>query len=197
MKFAIHRLLAAISPETYCVPAKRRDVRRVLDEGLKRGDPLAVRRAAELAEPMPANDVAPEELQHRSAFDPVVLRHPLERHTFSCDSMEQSLEAFYFTLLDFLESHGWQVTKLVDHLDSAAGSGFGGDLSRRATKSQQRPPGCSKPRRSWWRRFCDGWNASRTWNDNSRRKRLVAHHPSQICNQALQISTEKVHLGSH
>lgn len=51
--------------------------------------------------------------------------------------MEQSLEAFYFTLLDYLESHGWQVTKLVDHLDSASGSGFGGDLSRRTMKSQQ------------------------------------------------------------
>ena len=86
---------------------------------------------------MPANDVALDELQPRSAFDPMVLRHPLERHTFSCDSMEQGLEAFYFTLLDHLEGHGWQVTKLVDHLDSAAGSGFGGDLSRRAMKSQQ------------------------------------------------------------
>lgn len=137
MKLDLHRLIAALSPETYCAPAKRRTVRRVLDEGLKRGAPLAVRRAAELAEPMPANDVALDELQPRSAFDPMVLRHPLERHTFSCDSMEQSLEAFYFTLLDYLEGHGWQVTKLVDHLDSAAGSGFGGDLSRRAMKSQQ------------------------------------------------------------
>lgn len=137
MKPDIHRLIAAISPETYCVPAKRREVRRVLDEWLKRGDPLAVRRAAELAERMPANDVALEELQPRSAFNPVVLRHPLEQHSYSCDSMDQSLEAFYFTLLDYLEGHGWQVTKLVDHLDSAAGSGFGGDLSRRAMKSQQ------------------------------------------------------------
>ncbi len=73
----------------------------------------------------------------RSAFDPVVLRHPLEQHSYSCDSMEQSLEAFYFTLLDYLEGHSWKVAKLVDHLDSAAGSGFGGDLSRRAMKSQQ------------------------------------------------------------
>lgn len=132
-----HRLLAAISPETYCVPAKRREIRRVLDEALKHGDPLAVRRAAELAEPMPANDVALEELLPRNAFDPMALRHPLEQHSYSCDSMEQSLEAFYFTLLDYLESHGWEVTKLVDHLSSATGSGFGGDLSRRAMKSQQ------------------------------------------------------------
>jgi hypothetical protein len=133
----IHRLIAAISPETYCVPTKRRGVRRVLDEGRQRGDPLAVRRAGELAVPLPANDVALEALHPRSAFDPMVLRHPVEQHSYSRDSMDHSLEAFYFTLLDLLESHSWQVTKLVDHLDSAAGSGFGGDLSRRAMKSQQ------------------------------------------------------------
>lgn len=137
MKLDIHRLIAAISPETYCVAAKQREVRRVLDEGLKRGELLAVHRAAALAESMPANDVALEELQPRSAFDPVVLRHPLEQHSYSSDSMDQSLEAFYVTLLDYLKGHGCQVTKLVDHLDSAAGSGFGGDLSRRAMKSQQ------------------------------------------------------------
>ncbi|MBM3793889.1 MAG: hypothetical protein FJW31_07425 [Acidobacteria bacterium] len=137
MKLDIDRLIAAISPETYCVPAKRREVRRVLDEGRKRGDPLAVRHAAALAVSRSANDIALEELQSRSALDPGVLRHPLERHTFACDSMDQSLEAFYFTLLDHLAGHGWQVTKLVDHLDAAAGSGFGGDLSRRAMKAQQ------------------------------------------------------------
>ena len=70
-----------------------------------------------------------------SAFDPVLLRHPLEQHAFSCDSMKQSLAAFCFTLLDSLEGHGWLVTNLVDPLDSTVGSGIGGDLSRRAMQS--------------------------------------------------------------
>jgi hypothetical protein len=51
--------------------------------------------------------------------------------------MDDSLEAFYFNLLDWLEGQGWQVMKLVDHFHSAAGSGFAGDLSRREMKSQQ------------------------------------------------------------
>lgn len=83
------------------------------------------------------NEVALDELQQRSAFDCVGLKHPLERHSYSYDCMDDSLEAFYFNLLDWLERHGWQVTKLVDHLSSAAGSGFAGDLSRRGMKSQQ------------------------------------------------------------
>jgi hypothetical protein len=65
------------------------------------------------------------------------LKHPLERHSYSYDCMDDSLEAFYFNLLDWLERQGWQVTKLVDHFNSAAGSGFAGDLSRREMKSQQ------------------------------------------------------------
>lgn len=133
----LHRLIAALSPETYCVPARRRAARRVLDGGLKQGDPLAVRRAAELAEPLPANDVALDQFQSRSAFDPVVLRHPLERHSLTYDNLEDSLEALYFTLLDHLEGHGWHVAKLVDQLNSSAGSGLGGDLARRAMKAQQ------------------------------------------------------------
>ena len=133
----IHRLLAAISPETYCAPPKRREARRTLDEGQKNHDPLAVRRAAEIAEPRPCNDVAFDELKQRSAFDCVCLKHPLERHSYSYDCMDDSLEAFYFNLLDWLEGQGWQVTKLVDHFNSTAGSGFAGDLSRREMKSQQ------------------------------------------------------------
>jgi hypothetical protein len=133
----LHRLIAAISPETYCAPAGRHEVRRLLDEGLKQGDPLAIRRAAEAAEVLPVNDVALGELEPRSAFDCLGLKHPLERHSFSYDCMDDSLEALYFTLLNHLESHGWQVTKLVDHFSSAAGSGFAGDISRRAMKSQE------------------------------------------------------------
>ena len=127
----IHQLIAAISPETYCTPSKRREARRLLDEGLKKGDPLAIRHAAEIAEPRECNDDALDALHQRSAFDCVGLKHPLERHSYSYDCMDDSLEAFYFNLLDWLQGQGWQVAKLVDHLSSAAGSGFAGDLSRR------------------------------------------------------------------
>lgn len=133
----IHQLIAAINPDVFCAPTVRREVRRILREALQRQDSLAYLSAAAKAQLPEPNWIVLEHLEQESPFRLPAFKSPLERHTLVYDSFEQSLEAFYFWLLDELQNDGWTASKLVDTFAAAPGSGLFSEMSRRETRAQQ------------------------------------------------------------
>lgn len=138
MAISIHQLIAAISPDTYCEAAKRREVKQLVREGQKQGSPLTFQRAAAVAKPLPFNEELMDEMEIINAFALLGLKHPLEHHTLAYDSMDDSLEALYFWLLDWLtQERGCEVTKLTDNSAVSPGSSPFQDWSNRLMKMQK------------------------------------------------------------
>ena len=116
----IHKLIAGLSPETYCQPGSAKQVRRLLQAKNTVSPPEAVLLAAAPAEPKPANLIPLERLAEMDPFDCPGLQSPRAQFTYSRDAMAESIEAFYFSILNQLEQlEGWQVFKLVDELQSS------------------------------------------------------------------------------
>ena len=51
--------------------------------------------------------------------------------------MDDSIEAFYFWVLDELEAEGWNVTRLLDNFEAAPGSGLNPDIGHQGLRAQQ------------------------------------------------------------
>jgi hypothetical protein len=62
---------------------------------------------------------------------------PIEQHTLTYDSFDESLEAFYFWLLDELTADGWTISKLADTFTATPASGLFSDLTRRESQAQR------------------------------------------------------------
>jgi len=134
----IHHLIAAISPETFCQPGRRREVRRAVDEGLRSREPLAFFRAAKLALPLEPNQAVLSERDVLNVFAAPGLKSPVKRYSLTYDALDDSLESLYFQLLDEIERTGnWHVTKLVDTFAASPGSGPFLEMSRRTTTMQK------------------------------------------------------------
>jgi hypothetical protein len=139
MTVNIHQLIAAISPDVYCEPAVRKQVKKLVGEGMETGDALAFLKAAELARPCEPNrgDDLPAE-SFANPFSQAALKAPVAQRTFARDALAESLEAFYFKLLDlFSDPARWHVTKLVDNFEPSPGAAGYGDFSRRLTEARQ------------------------------------------------------------
>lgn len=63
--------------------------------------------------------------------------NPVWQHKLVYDSVSNTLEPLYFWFLDFAESTGFKVDKLVDNFTAAPGSGHFGEIGARATKMQE------------------------------------------------------------
>jgi len=133
----IHQLVAAICPDVYCAPAARREVKRIFREALQQQDPLAYLEAAAKAQTLEANQISVERLELLNPFTLPGFASPIQRHTLVYDSFDDSLEAFYFWLLDELAAEGFRVTKLADTFAAAPGSGLFAELTRRQGRAQQ------------------------------------------------------------
>ena len=70
-------------------------------------------------------------------FSLPAFKSPVERHMLSRDSLDESLEAFYFQILDELAAAGWSVEKVRDNYHAAPGSGLSADMARRQTSAQR------------------------------------------------------------
>ena len=133
----IHQLIAAIVPDVFCDVKARREVKNILSEAAKRKDGLGYLNAAEKAQTLEPNRIAIEHLEEENPFRLPGFKSPIERHTLVYDSFDESLEAFYFWLLDELTADGWDVSKLADTFLATPGSGLFAELTRRESRAQQ------------------------------------------------------------
>jgi hypothetical protein len=132
----IHQLIAALRSDVYCDARTRREVKKILKAGRARRDERALLTAAEKIRLVEPNVVDVEHLEHENPFRLPGFRSPVERHTLVYDSFEESLEAFYFWLLDELARADWTVSKLSDTFLATPGSALFSDLLRRQTQAQ-------------------------------------------------------------
>jgi hypothetical protein len=133
----IHNLIAAISPDVFCDQAARKEVKGILRDGFGRGDRLAYHKAAEKARIVQPNRCAFEKLALQNAFSLPGFKSPVERHSLAYDCMDDSIEWFYFWVLDELEAEGWNVTRLLDNFEAAPGSGLRPDHGQQGLRAQQ------------------------------------------------------------
>ena len=133
----IHQLIAAIVPDVFCDVKARREVKNILGEAAKRKDGLCYLNAAEKAQTLEPNRIAIEHLEEQNPFRLPGFKSPTERHTLAYDSFDESLEAFYFWLLDELTADAWDVSKLTDTFLATPGSGLFAELTRRESRAQQ------------------------------------------------------------
>jgi len=133
----IHQLIAAIVPDVFCDVKARREVKNILSEAAKRKDGLGCFNAVEKAQTLEPNRIAIEHLEKVNPFRLAGFKSPIERHTLAYDSFDESLEAFYFWLLDELTADGWDMSKLADTFLATPGSGLFAELTRRESRAQQ------------------------------------------------------------
>lgn len=133
----IQQLIAALNPDVYCDVGTRREVKKILKAGRGQHDEQAFLTAAAKARLVEPNAVGIEHLEQENPFRLPGFRSPVERHTLVYDSFDESLEAFYFWLVDELQAEGWNVTKLMDTFLATPGSGLFSELSRRQSQAQQ------------------------------------------------------------
>ena len=133
----IHQLIAALNPVVYCEAGTRREVRKILKAGRAQRDEQAFLTAAANAQVVEPNAIDVEHLELENPFRLPAFRSPVERHTLMYDSFDESLEAFYFWLLDELQREEWTVSKLVDTFLATPGPGLFSELGRRQSRAQQ------------------------------------------------------------
>ena len=133
----IHQFIAAIVPDVFCDVKARQEVKNILSEAAKRKDGLGYLKAAEKVQMLEPGQIAIEHLEEENPFRLPGFKSPIERHTLAYDSFDESLEAFYFWLLDELTADGWDVSKLADTFLATPGSGLFAELTRRESRAQQ------------------------------------------------------------
>jgi hypothetical protein len=133
----VHQIIAAINPDVFCDTAVRREVKRVLREEMRNKNHSAYLWAAAKARPVEAGKISLEDLEQENPFRLPGFKSPVEKHILVHDSFDDSLEAFYFWLVDELAAEEWTVSKLVDNFAATPGSGLFSEMSRRETRAQQ------------------------------------------------------------
>ena len=132
----IHQLIAALDPDVYCEAGTRSQVKRLLKTGRRSRDEQGLLTAADQTQLAEANAIDLEPLEQENPFCLPGFKSPVERHMLIYDAFDQSLEAFYFWLLDELQAEDWTVSKLSDTFLATPGSGLFTDLVRRQTQAQ-------------------------------------------------------------
>jgi hypothetical protein len=108
MAINIHNLIAAISPNTYCDPSVKEDVKKLVKE-------KGYLEAAGKAKVSDGNS---------------------EKHKLIYDSPSEGLEPTYFWILDFMNQLFKGVDKITDNFTSSVGSGHFSELQGKATRMQ-------------------------------------------------------------
>ncbi|MBS3071462.1 hypothetical protein J4408_00570 [Candidatus Pacearchaeota archaeon] len=131
MAVDIHKLIAAVSPDTYC---DKEFIAEVKDIAKEEG----YLKAAEKAKVVSSDYM---EVQHlrlaKSAFSLQGLKNPIEKHRLDYDAFAQNLEPIYFFILDYIQAEYGEAERLVDNFTSTAGSGFFSEYQQRATRMQE------------------------------------------------------------
>src|SRR3989338_166216 len=151
MDDTIHKIIAAVSPETYCQREKETDdgviedlpkyIRKMVE---KNGYGNVKEGAIKEALPLKPKDLPSYnyEKAKADALNLWVLSSPMEQHVITYDSPAEGLEPVYFWLLDYLGSGLMRglynsVEKLTDNFVSSPGSGHFSEMQGKATQMQQ------------------------------------------------------------
>jgi hypothetical protein len=129
----IHQLIGAINPDVFCARTAKREVKRFLESRNQSPD---YTNAATKVIPEESNHIALDHLTLENPFHLPGFKSPTERHALAYDNFDDSLEAFYYWLLDELTAGGWTVDKLADTFAATPASGLFADLSRRESNAQ-------------------------------------------------------------
>lgn len=138
----IHKLIAAISPETYCQKTKNVDgeeinlVKKVRELVKKEGYSENV---LKLVSPLKASDLPAFNYDDAKAdaLNLWGLKSPMEEHKLVYDSPAESLEPIYFWLLDFMQGPYKSIEKITDNFVASPGSGHFSEMQGKATQMQQ------------------------------------------------------------
>lgn len=125
----IHKIIAAVSPDVYCDPKVRDEVKKTIKE---KGYSAAIK----IAEEAPRENVIDVDAAKAKPLDARGLKAPSEVHKLVYDSTDKTLEPMYFWILDFLSKAFKKVDKITDTFSSSVGSGFFSELGQKATKMQ-------------------------------------------------------------
>ncbi|MBX4212422.1 hypothetical protein KW787_03150 [Candidatus Pacearchaeota archaeon] len=125
----IHKLIAAISPDIYCDPKVRDEVKKIVKKD-------GYLKASEKAEPRETQFVDLDEISLKNPFSAPGLKSPSEKHTLIYDSFGESLEPLYFWIIDMVIEIYGRVDKLVDNFISSPGSAHFSEMGIRRTRMQ-------------------------------------------------------------
>lgn len=137
MAVNIHNLIAAISPEIYCDPSSKSEVKKILSEGKEGKDSRMYIKASEKAKPASYEFMDLIDIQYKNASAKPGLKAPIEKHLLMYDSFGESLEPIYFWILDKMNDEFKKVDKLIDTFASSPGSGHFSELGLKASSMQQ------------------------------------------------------------
>lgn len=137
MAVNIHNLIAAISPDVYCKPGVKEEVKKILAE--KGYTPKAYLEAAKEAK---AKDQEPLDLYDITRMlAPAALlgiKSPSQKNMLVYDTFNEGAEAIYFWILDKMTLEGYKGSeKLVDNFVASPGSGHFSEMGAKATKMQE------------------------------------------------------------
>ena len=131
MAVDIHNLIAAISPDTFCKPELRKEVRKIAKE---KGYLEAAKKAKSNNKNLP-HYIHTE--ARKNAIEAWGLTSPIEQHELIYDSVSEGLEPLYFWLLDFANRIGLTTEKIIDNFVSSPGSGHFSEMGQKATRMQE------------------------------------------------------------
>lgn len=137
MAVNINNLIAAISPDVYCDSEVRKEVKKIVKEGLEEGDKDIYLKAAEKAKPAEEATFFAYDQAHKEPFALWGIKSPSEKHRLTYDSPSDQLEPVYFWIHDFSTSIGLKIEKLIDNFASSPGSGHFSELQGKATRMQE------------------------------------------------------------
>jgi hypothetical protein len=144
MAVDIHNLIAAISPDVFCDPPARAEVKAIAKE-------KGYLAAADKAQPVKSKymDVGEPTRKRYAVYDREIimdafrlegLKNPIEKHSLSYDAFGENLEPIYFWLIDNLEREYKdmkKIDKVIDNFVSSPGSGHFSELGQKATRMQE------------------------------------------------------------
>ncbi len=134
------KLIAAISPDTYCKEGKnKKEVKDILEQAILKKEKDAYLKAAEAAD-LAYSDFMDFDKVISTPFKLVGLKNPIEQHSATYDTSSQALEQVYYWLHDYLQNNKTdygEVEKIVDNFLSAPGSAYFSEMGVRAAKMQE------------------------------------------------------------
>lgn len=132
MAVDVKKLIAAISPEVFCDPTKKKEVIEIA----KKDGYIEAAGKAELKE-SPYIDIYHTQFT-KGAFTLQGLKFPIEKHSLIYDAFSQNLEPVYFWILDYVNNVYGKTTKLIDNFRSSAGSAHFAEMGGRVGTMQDR-----------------------------------------------------------
>jgi len=128
---SIHDLIAAISPDVYCDPSLRKEVKKIAKEE-------GYLEAEKIAKPFKSEYFFEYDEAKKDPFSNWGLTSPSAKHEIEYHSSTEGLEPLYFWTLDFMDRmFPVPVEKIIDNFVSSPGSGHFSELGQKTTRMQE------------------------------------------------------------